>query len=123
MRYYSEDHEWIEFEDGEVTLGISEYAANELGDITYVELPTEDDDVVVGDTIGVVESVKAASDVYSPVSGTVVAVNDSLEDEPELLNSSPEDKGWICKLSNVDDSELEDMMTPDQYAKFLKDQS
>jgi glycine cleavage system H protein len=123
MRYYSEDHEWIEFEDGEVTLGISEYAANELGDITYVELPTEDDDVVVGDTIGVVESVKAASDVYSPVSGTVVAVNDSLEDEPELLNASPEDKGWICKLSNVDDSELEDMMTPDQYAKFLKEQS
>lgn len=120
MKYYSEDHEWVEIEGIEATVGISEYAANELGDITYVELPSEDDDFIVGDTLGVVESVKAASDIYSPISGTVCAINDALEDEPGLINESPEDKGWLCKLINFDTSELDDMMTPDAYAKFLK---
>ncbi|MFA7231165.1 MAG: glycine cleavage system protein GcvH [Victivallaceae bacterium] len=120
MKYYSEDHEWVEIEGIEATVGISEYAANELGDITYVELPSEDDDFIVGDTLGVVESVKAASDVYSPISGTVCAINDALEDEPGLINESPEDKGWLCKLINFDTSELDDMMTPDAYTKFLK---
>ena len=121
MRHYSEDHEWVEVSGEDATIGISEYAANELGDITYVELPHEDDDFIVGDILGVVESVKAASDIYSPISGTVTAVNDALEDDPGLINSSPEDKGWICKLTNIDSSELDDMMNAAAYAKFLRD--
>lgn len=120
MKYYSEDHEWVEIDGDEATVGLSEYAANELGDITYVELPSEDDDLIIGDTIGVVESVKAASDIYCPISGTVAAVNDALEDEPGLINESPEEKGWICKLKNIDISEVDDMMPPNAYAKYLK---
>lgn len=120
MKYYSEDHEWVEISGDEATVGISEYAANELGDITYVELPEEEDDFIIGDKLGEVESVKASSDIYSPISGTVSAVNDSLIDEPGLVNRSPEDKGWICKLKNIDSSEINDMMNEDAYLKFLK---
>ncbi len=123
MKYYSEDHEWVEIHGEEATIGISEYAAKQLGDITYVELPAEDDDFIVGDTLGVVESVKAASDIYSPVSGTVVMINDALEDEPNLINESPEDKGWLCKLTNIDTSELDDMMNINAYEKYLKELS
>ncbi len=120
MKYYTDAHEWVMVEDDEATIGISEYAAEELGDITYVELPTEDDDIIVGDTLGVIESVKAASDVYSPIGGTVVEVNSDLEDNPGLINESAENAGWICKLSNIDIVELDDLMTPDAYAKYLK---
>ena len=98
MKYYSEDHEWIEVKGRVAVVGISEHAAEELGDITYVELPMEGDDVIVGDAICVVESVKAAADVYAPISGTIAAVNDALEDHPELINQSPESDGWIYKL-------------------------
>jgi glycine cleavage system H protein len=120
MKYYTESHEWVMVENEEAIIGISEYAAEELGDITYVELPTEDDDVIVGDNLGVIESVKAASDVYSPVTGTVVEVNSDLEDNPGLINESPEEAGWICRLSNIDVTDLDQLMTPDAYAKFLK---
>ncbi|MFA6717091.1 MAG: glycine cleavage system protein GcvH [Victivallales bacterium] len=120
MKYYSEEHEWIMVEDDEATIGISEYAAAELGDITYVELPMEEDDVIVGDTLGVIESVKAASDVYSPITGTVIEINNELEDNPGLINESAEKAGWICKLGNIDVAELDDLMTPDAYAKYLK---
>ena len=120
MKYYTEAHEWVTVEDNEATIGISEYAAEELGDITYAELPIEDDDVIVGDTLGVIESVKAASDVYSPIGGTVIEVNSDLEDNPGLINESAEKAGWICKLSNIDIVELDDLMTPDAYAKYLK---
>jgi glycine cleavage system H protein len=120
MKYYSEDHEWIEIEGEEATIGISEYAAEELGDITYVELPVEEDDVIVGDSLGVIESVKAASDVYSPITGTIIEVNSDLEENPGLINESAEKSGWICRLNNIDVSELDDLMTPDAYAKYLK---
>ncbi len=120
MKYYSEDHEWVEINGDEATVGISEYAANELGDITYVDLPNEDDDFIIGDTLGVVESVKASSDVYAPISGTVSMVNDALDDEPGLINESPEDKGWLCRLVNLDTSELDDMMNEEAYFKYLK---
>ena len=119
MKYYSEAHEWIMVENNEATIGISEYAAEELGDITYVELPIEDD-VIVGDTLGVIESVKAASDVYSPIGGTIIEVNSDLEDNPGLINESAEKAGWICKLGNIDILELDNLMTPDAYAKYLK---
>jgi glycine cleavage system H protein len=120
MKYYSEAHEWIKVEDDEAIIGISEYAAEELGDITYVELPIEDDDVVVGDTLGVIESVKAASDVYSPIGGTITEVNADLEENPGLVNESAEENGWMCKLKNIDVSELDGLMTPDAYVKYLK---
>ena len=120
MKYYSEAHEWVVIEDDETIIGISEYAAEELGDITYVELPVEGDDVVVGDTLGVIESVKAASEIYSPITGTVTEINSDLEDNPALINESAEKAGWICKLGNIDVSDFDDLMTPDTYAKFLK---
>ena len=120
MKYYSEAHEWIMVENDKATIGISEHAAEELGDITYVELPIEEDDVTVGDTLGVIESVKAASDVYSPIGGTIIEVNSDLEDNPGLINESAEKAGWICKLGNIDILELDNLMTPDAYAKYLK---
>ena len=120
MKYYTEDHEWVEISGDEATVGISEYAADELGEITYVELPEEDDDFIIGDRLGEVESDKASCDIYSPISGTVSVVNDSLAGEPELINESPEDKGWICKLTNFDSSELDDMMNEDAYLKYVE---
>ena len=110
MKYYTEDHEWVEISGEEATVGISEYAADELGEITYVELPEEDDDFIIGDRLGEVESVKASSDIYSPISGTVSQVNEALADEPGLVNESPEEKGWLCRLVNFDSSELDDMI-------------
>jgi len=121
MKYYSKEHEWVEVEGDIATIGITKYAADELGDITYVELPQEDSDVIVGDVLGVVESVKAASDVYSPISGTVASANSDLDDDPSLVNSAPEGKGWICKLENIDLAELEELMDEKAYAKYLKE--
>ena len=120
MKYYTEDHEWVEICGDEATIGISEYAAGELGEITYVELPEEDDDFIIGDRLGEVESDKASCDIYSPISGTVSVVNDALAGEPELINESPEDRGWICKLTNFDSSELDDMMNEDDYLKYVE---
>ena len=120
MKYYPEDHEWVEISGEEATVGISEYAADELGEITYVELPEEEDDFIIGDRLGEVESVKASSDIYSPISWTVSQVNEALADEPGLINDSPEEKGWLCRLTNFDSSELDDMMNEDAYQKYLR---
>jgi len=120
MKYYTEDHEWIEIVGDEATVGISEYAADELDEITFVELPEENDDFIIGDRLGSIESVKTSCEVYAPISGSVMTVNEALVDEPALLGESPEDKGWICKLSDIDSSELDDMMNEDQYLKYLK---
>ena len=119
-KYYSKTHEWAIIEGEEATVGISAYAARELGDITYVELPKVSSDVIVGDSVGVVESVKAASDVYSPLSGTVNEINKNLEDDPGLVSNSPEEKGWMYRLENIDPDELEDLMSEEDYAKYLK---
>ncbi len=119
MKKYTEKHEWVELEGDVATIGISVYAASELGDITYVELPEEDDDITKGESFCVVESVKAASDIYAPVSGTVSEVNEDLEDEPETVNSDAEGAGWICKVSGVDASDLDDLMDPDAYAAYI----
>ena len=119
MKYYTEDHEWVEILGDEAIIGISEYAAEELGEITYVELPEEDDDFIIGDRLGEVESDKASCDIYSPISGTVSVVNENLADDPSLINDSPEDKGWICRLANYDSSELDDMMNEDAYLKYV----
>ena len=119
-KYYSKSHEWAVIEGDEAIVGVSDYAAKELGDITYVEMPKIGSDVIVGDSVGVVESVKAASDVYSPLSGTVNAINKNLEDDPGLVSNSPEEKGWMYKLENIDLDELADLMNEEDYAKYLK---
>lgn len=121
MRNYTKDHEWVQIEDDLAVVGISEHAAEELGDITFVELPEEDTDFIVGDVIAVVESVKAASDIYAPISGTVKESNNYLEDDPGVINQSAEEKGWICKLENFDVSEIEDLMDEEAYQKYLQD--
>jgi len=120
MKRYTKDHEWVEIDGQEAVVGISEHAAEELGDITYVELPAEQSQIAAGDSLGVIESVKAASDVYSPVGGTVVAVNSRLEESPELVNASAEDEGWICRITKFAESDLEKLMDADAYAKFIK---
>ncbi|WP_336986078.1 glycine cleavage system protein GcvH [Altererythrobacter aquiaggeris] len=118
-RYYTEEHEWIDV-DGEVgTIGITDYAQSQLGDITYVELPEEGAEVSKGDAPCVVDSVKAASDVYTPVSGVVLELNEDLEDQPDLINSDAEEDGWLFKLTLSDMSELDDLMTEAKYNDFL----
>ena len=119
MKHYTEDHEWVEIENGIATVGITAHAAQELGDITFVDLPAKGTEVSQGDTLTVVESVKAASDVYAPVSGRVSAINKSLTDQPELLNESPEEDGWICRLSGVDETELENLLTEKEYLELV----
>ncbi len=120
MKFFSEDHQWVEIDGDEATVGISEYAVNEMGKIIYVELPMEDEDFIVGDVLGVVEAASDTTEIYTPLSGTVSAVNDVLEDDPMLLQDSPEDKGWICKLVNFEGAELDDMMSEVAYAKYLR---
>jgi glycine cleavage system H protein len=118
-RYYTEDHEWVEV-DGDIgTVGISEYAQGQLGDIVFVEVPDEGKEVTKGDDVAVVESVKAASDVYSPVSGTVIEGNADLADNPALVNEDPEGEGWFFKLTLSDTSELEGLMDEAKYAAFV----
>ena len=114
---YAKSHEWARIEeDGTVTVGISEHAQESLGDVVYVELPGIGDHLAGGDQGGLVESVKAASDIYSPVTGEVVALNENLEDEPELINSDPYNDGWFFRVKVEDLSELEGMLTADDYA-------
>ena len=120
MKYYTEDHVWVEIRGDEATIGISQYAVDELGDIEYIELPLEDEDIIVGDDIGLLESNKESIRIYAPLSGTITAVNEELESEPTLISDAPEEKGWICKISNIDDSELDDMMNETSYKKFLR---
>lgn len=120
MKYFSEDHQWVEINGGVATVGISEYAINEMGDVSYVELPLEDEDFIIGDVLGVVEASSATTEIYTPLSGTIHAVNELLEDDPMVLNDSPEDKGWICKLVNFESAELDDMMNEAAYAKYLR---
>ena len=120
MKYYTEDHIWVEVRGDEATVGVSQYAIDELGEIDYLELPLEDEDVIVGDDIGLLESLSDSLSIYAPVSGTIVSVNDELENDPSLISDSPEEKGWICKISNIDNSELDDMMNETSYRKFLR---
>ncbi len=118
-RYFTDEHEWIDV-DGEVaTVGITDYAQEQLGDIVFVDLPADGAKFEKGDEAAVVESVKAASDVYSPVSGEVVEINSALEDEPALVNSDPEDDGWFFRIRLLDSSELDGLMDEAAYKKFV----
>ncbi|KQN06452.1 MULTISPECIES: glycine cleavage system protein GcvH [unclassified Sphingomonas] len=118
-RFFTQEHEWIEV-DGEVaTVGITEYAAGQLGDIVFVDVPAEGRQLTKGDEAAVVESVKAASDVYTPASGTVLEGNPQLVDNPALVNEDPEGEGWFFKLTLRDDSELGELMDEAKYADYI----
>ncbi|MDH7511758.1 MAG: glycine cleavage system protein GcvH [Clostridiales bacterium] len=118
--FYSKDHEWVKIEGDEAIIGITDFAQKQLGDVVYVELPPVGTELDVHQTIGVVESVKAVSDIYSPVAGRVIAVNENLNDSPEMLNSDPHGKGWIIRLKIKDKADTEKLMTATDYEKFLE---
>lgn len=118
-RYFTADHEWIAVEGDAATVGITDYAQSQLGDITFVELPAVGASLGKGDSASVVDSVKAASDVYAPVSGAVTEVNPALEDAPELVNSAPEGEGWLWKMTLSDAGELDGLMDEAAYAAHV----
>ena len=117
---YTNTHEWVRTDDNVATVGLSDYAQNELGDITYLELPEAGDEVTRGEPLGVVESVKAATDIYAPVSGEVVARNDEAVDAPDLVNSSPYDRAWLLKIRMSEPSQLDELMDAAQYDEFAE---
>lgn len=120
---YSKDHEWARLEnDGSYTIGITEHAQELLGDMVYIELPEEGSALVAGDEAGVAESVKAASDVFTPLSGEVVAVNEDLEDAPEMVNNNPYDDGWMFRIKPSDDSEISEMLSAEEYEEFIENE-
>ena len=119
-KYYTEEHEWIAVEGKVATLGITDYAQAQLGDVVFVEVPTVGRKVKKGEETAVVESVKAASEVYSPVTGTVVAANDPLANSPITVNEDPEGAGWFCRIEMSDPAELEVLMDETAYKAFVE---
>ncbi len=117
---YTKTHEWVKVEDGHAYIGITDYAQDQLGEIVFIELPEESDDLEKGEEFAAIESVKAASDVMAPVSGVVNAVNEALEDSPELLNEDPYEN-WIVKVELEDESELEGLMSAEEYENMSKE--
>lgn len=117
---YTKEHEWICVEGQQATVGISDYAQEQLGDITFIELPAIEDEVEQFGELASLESVKAASDIFSPISGKIIEVNSDLEEEPGTINKSPYEKGWIAKIDITDMDELSNLMTADEYNKFLE---
>ncbi len=119
---YTKEHEWIHFEDDQAVLGITDYAQHSLGDIVYIELPEPGATIDQGESLGTIESVKAVSELFSPVAGEVLDVNGALEDQPELVNSSPYKEGWIVKMK-IDSAVLKDsdLLTADEYTKLIGD--
>ena len=121
--YYAKTHEWVRREeDGTVTVGITEHAQDALGDVVYVETPEVGDSIAAGDQAGVVESVKAASDIYAPLTGEVVATNEGLEDAPETVNSDAFNVGWFFKLQPQDISELDALMSAEEYEQLCDEE-
>ena len=121
--YYAKTHEWVHREeDGTVTVGITEHAQDALGDVVYVETPEVGDSIAAGDQAGVVESVKAASDIYAPVTGEVIAINEALEDAPETVNSDAFNDGWFFKLQPEDMGELDALMSAEEYEQFCDEE-
>jgi len=118
-RYFTDEHEWIDVDGDSATVGITDYAQGQLGDIVFVETPDAGKSLTKGGDAAVVESVKAASDVYAPVSGTVTEGNPALADDPALVNSDPEGEGWFFKLTLADPSELDGLMDADAYKAFV----
>ena len=119
---FTKEHEWVLVEDQVAIVGITEYAEQELGDVVYVELPEVGEKIVKDDPFGAVESVKAVSDIYAPVSGTVVEVNDTLPDSPETINDDPYGDGWLIKVEMTDKDDLKDLMSAEEYAEYVEQQ-
>ena len=118
--YFTKEHEWVKVKEGIGAVGISGHAAHELGDVTFVELPKVGATVKQFAVLGSIESVKAASDIYAPVSGKVVKINEALNDAPEIVNESAKDAGWMAWIEIADESELKNLMTKERYDEFLK---
>ena len=121
--YYSESDEWIRPDGDVVRIGITDFAQSELTDIVFIELPEVGAELAVGDSFGIVESVKAVSDLYAPLAGTVVAVNSELEERPELLNEDPYGEAWILTLQPDDPGAVDGLMSPEQYQKFVQERA
>jgi glycine cleavage system H protein len=118
--WYSSDHEWVSRDGDVVRVGVTDYAQDALGDVVFVQVPTVGADVSAGDAFGEVESTKSVSDVYAPVSGTVVEVNEALADAPQTLNEDPYGEGWICSIRLSDPSQLDDLMDAEAYRKLIE---
>ena len=118
---YTKDHEWIRVDGDTGTIGITDHAQKELGDIVYVELPNSGDEVTAAETFGTVESVKAVSEIYSPVTGKVAAVNSKLQDHPELLNSDPHAGAWLITVQLSDPKEIENLMSSEEYEAYIRE--
>jgi glycine cleavage system H protein len=118
---YSEEHEWVKVEGEQVRVGITYFAQSELGDIVFVELPEVGDEVTANEPFGSVESVKTVSELYAPISGKVVAVNEDLSDSPEFVNESPYEKAWMILVEPTNTSEIESLMTAEQYEEMIKE--
>jgi len=116
---YTEDHEWIKLEDGKAVIGITEFAQSELGDIVFVELPAVGDEIAAGDSFGSVESVKTVSELYLPIAGKVLEVNEALEDAPELVNESPYEQAWMVVIEPANEADVEQLLTADQYKEAI----
>ncbi|HLR74219.1 MAG TPA: glycine cleavage system protein GcvH [Virgibacillus sp.] len=118
---YSEEHEWVKKEDDKVRIGITDFAQSELGDIVFVELPEVGEELEADEPFGSVESVKTVSELYAPVSGKVVEVNEELEDSPEFVNESPYEKAWMIVVEVSDESEMDDLLSDEEYKEFVEE--
>tara|TARA_B110000114_G_scaffold1209_1_gene1165 strand:- start:426 stop:803 length:378 start_codon:yes stop_codon:yes gene_type:complete len=118
---YTKDHEWLKIEGNLVTIGVTQFAQEQLGDVVFIELPEVGGELIAGDEAAVIESVKAAGEIAVPIDGVVVAVNEALVDQPDLLNSAPETEGWIFQLTPSDDVEISNFMDAEQYQQFIQD--
>lgn len=119
---YTKEHEWARIDGNIVTVGITDYAQDSLGDVVYLELPADGAGVTKDETFGVVESVKAVSDLYSPISGTVMEINDALVDSPEVINDDPYGDAWMLKVEMSNPSELKELLTADEYKKYVEEE-
>ena len=118
--YYTEEHEWLKVEEGNIaTVGITDYAQDQLGDIVFIEMPQIDEEYAQMDEAGVIESVKTVSNIYLPVSGRIIDVNDLVVEEPALINSSPYDEGWLFKIEMEEPAELEDLKSAEEYEEIV----
>jgi len=118
---YSEEHEWIKVDNNKATIGITEFAQDELGDIVFVELPEVGDTIEMDESFGSVESVKTVSELYAPISGTIKEVNEELEDNPEFVNESPYEKAWMITVEISDDTEIDKLLSPEKYQEQISE--
>ena len=119
---YSRDHEWVKIEGNRATVGITDYAQSQLGDVVFVEVPEVDTEITVGTGFSVVESVKAVSDIYAPIGGKIVEVNDALTDAPEIMNEDPYGEGWLAIVEITDTADLDNLLSSAEYEKFITEE-